>query len=195
MEIEEVVTTTKRPPILKNHVRILRVNEYEILREKAKTLQNRTRLDTLLLTGLRYVEAQRLHDHPDWFDGNFLNLPDYAVKKAKRKQKERSVRLNPRGLSVLPYFFKGKNLPSWKSWTEDLKRWALRANIDPTGLSPKTTRKTWESWLVCTYSEKHPYDVFLSQGHTEATSMRHYMNLPFTPEDRLAMQRWVTGWI
>lgn len=83
-----------------------------MLREHAKTLENQTRMDALLLTGLRYLEAQRFHDHPDWFDGNFLNLPDYAVKKAKRKQRERLVRLNPRGITVLPYFFKVKQLPT-----------------------------------------------------------------------------------
>ena len=109
MEIEEIAIT-KRPPILKNHVRILRVNEYEILREKAKTLQNQTRLDTPLLTGLRYVEAQRLHDHPDWFDGHFLNLPDYAVKKAKRKQKEISGQVESQRTVSSPIFLQGKRI-------------------------------------------------------------------------------------
>lgn len=55
---------------------------------------------------------------------------------------------------------------------EDLRRWTLRAKLDPIGLSPKTTKKTWESWLVTSYPHI-AYDVFLSQGHTEMTSVRH----------------------
>ncbi|MEM2778316.1 MAG: hypothetical protein QXH00_06470 [Candidatus Jordarchaeales archaeon] len=181
-------------PILKGGVRILRPCEYELLRKGAKKLQNQVRLDTLLLTGLRYVEAQRLYENPIWFDGKFIHLPEYAQKKAKRKQRERWVRLNPQGQQILPFFFKGPPLPSWKAWTECLKRWAARAGLDPTGLGPKTTRKTWESWLVTCYP-KRIMEVFLSQGHTELTSLRHYLNLPFTEVDKLEMKRWTSGWI
>ena len=76
-------------PIIKGTVRILRPSEYEKLREGAEILDNQTRLDALLLTGLRFVEAERLHEHPDWVDGRFVHLPEYAQKKVKRKQRER----------------------------------------------------------------------------------------------------------
>ncbi len=76
-------------PIIKGSVRILRPSEYERVREGAEILDNQTWLDALLLTGLRYVEAERLQDHPDWIDGRFVHLPDYAQKKVKRKQSER----------------------------------------------------------------------------------------------------------
>ena len=56
-------------PILKSGVRILRPAECELLREGARALENQTRYDALLLTGLRYVEAQRLQSNPDWLDG------------------------------------------------------------------------------------------------------------------------------
>ena len=181
-------------PILKSGVRILRPREYETLRQGAKKLENHVRLDTLLLTGLRYVEAQRLCKNPEWFDGRFIHLPEYAQKKAKRKQRERWVRLNPQGQQILPFFFKGPPLPSWKAWTLNLERWAVRAGLDSSGLGPKTTRKTWESWLVTCYPDRVT-EVFLSQGHTELTSLKHYLNLPFTEVDRLEMKKWVSGWI
>lgn len=181
-------------PILKGGVRILRPCEYELLRRGAEKLANQVRLDALLLTGLRYVEAQRLREHPEWFDGKFIHLPEYAQLKAKRRQRERWVRLNPQGQQILPFFFKGPPLPSWKAWSEALRRWAARANLDPAGLGPKTTRKTWESWLVAAYPERIT-EIFLSQGHTELTSLKHYLNLPFTEVDRLEMRKWTLGWI
>lgn len=62
-------------PILKGGVRVLRPAEYEQLRQGAGTLDNQTRSDALLLTGLRYVEAERLQNNPDWVDGRFMHLP------------------------------------------------------------------------------------------------------------------------
>jgi len=118
-------------PIIKGTVRILRPSEYEKLREGAETLDNQTRLDALLLTGARYIEGVRLYSHPDWVDGRFVHLPEYAQKKVKRKQRERWIRLSSKGVSILPYFFKSKPLPNWKGWTQDLQRWAERGLIVP----------------------------------------------------------------
>ena len=184
----------RQNPILKGGVRILRPIEYEQLREGAKILDNQTRLDVLLLTGLRYVEAQRLRKNPDWLDTKFIHLPEYAQKKAKRKQKERWIKLSGKGITVVPYFFKTSPLPTWGAWTENLERWAARTGLDPEGMSPKTTRKTWESWMVASYPER-VLEVFLSQGHSEMTSLTHYLNLPFTELDRLQMKDWVLGWV
>src|SRR5437879_6855080 len=95
-------------PILKSGVRILRPNEYEQLREGARTLENQTRADGLLLTGLRYVEAQRLQTNPDWLDGRFVHLPAYAQRKTKRTQKERWVTLSSKGASPLALFLQNQ---------------------------------------------------------------------------------------
>ncbi len=181
-------------PIVKGGVRVLRPAEYEQLPEGAETLENQTRSDALLLTGLRYVEAQRLQSNPDWVDGRFIHLPVYAQKKVKRKQKERWVKLSSKGVSILPYFFKVKPLPNWKGWTQNLERWGNRAGLDPEGLGPKTPRKTWESWLVAFYPER-VLEIFLSQGHTQMTSLNHYLNMPFTPADKEGMKEWVSGWV
>ncbi len=184
----------QQKPILKGGVRILRPNEYEFLREGARTLDNQTRLDVLLLTGLRYIEAQRLQKNLDWLDSRFIHLPEYAQKKAKRKQKERWVKLSNKGMTILPYFFKVTPLPTYGAWTENLERWAKRAGLTLEGLSPKTTRKTWESWMVMSYPER-VLEVFLSQGHSEMTSLTHYLNLPFTEVDKLQMKEWVSDWV
>ena len=180
-------------PILKSRVRILRPAEYEQLREGAATLENQTRSDALLLTGLRYIEAQRLQTNPKWVDGRFIHLPPSAQRKAKRLQRERWIRLSSKGASLLPYFFKTKPLPTWKGWTQNLERWATKAGLDPVGLGPKTLRKSWESWLVASYPER-VLEVFLSQGHTQMTALSHYLGLPFTTADKEEMHEYVGGW-
>ena len=87
---------------------------------------------------------QRLYNHPNWFDGDGINLPKTAVLKVKRTQMERSVRLNQQGRMAVEYFLNLKyGLPSIQAWGQNLKRWAKYAKISPDSLSGKTTRKTW----------------------------------------------------
>ena len=64
--------------------------------------------------------------------------------------------------------------------------------LDPGGLGPKTFRKTWESWLVSSYPERLA-EITMSQGHTILTSMGHYLNMPFTPEDKQGIRPYVEG--
>ena len=163
------------------------------MREGAGTLENQTRSDALLLTGLRYVEAQRLQENPDWLDGRFVHLPAFAQRKVRRTQKERWIRLSSKRVSLLPYFFKTKPLPTWRGWTQNVERWAGNSKLDPVGLGPKSLRKSWESWLVSTYPER-VLEVFLSQGHTQMTALSHYLGLPFTQIDKEEMKKWVSGW-
>ncbi|OLE59825.1 MAG: hypothetical protein AUG17_01065 [Crenarchaeota archaeon 13_1_20CM_2_53_14] len=65
-------------PIIKGVVRVLRPTKYELLWKGARSQENQTRLDALLLTGLRYVEAQRLQQNEEWLDGRFIHIPEYA---------------------------------------------------------------------------------------------------------------------
>ena len=174
-------------------IRTLRADEWEALREGAKVKEaNVVHLDAMLLMGCRYVEGQRIHDHPDWFDGNFVYIPASAVLKWKVKEKERYIRLTERGKEVLPLFFKTKQLPTSEVWRENLERWAANVGLDPIGLGPKTTRKTWESWLTVTYPERFN-EIILSQGHDPKTSLTHYLNLPFLQTDKELMKPWVDG--
>ena len=118
-------------------IRTLRPDEFESLRDGGSNKDsNVIQLDTLLQTGMRYIEAQRLHDHPEWFDGNFVFLPKEAVLKMWRKQKERYVRLTPRGREAVSKFFTVKNLPGGETWKENLQRWAVKVGLDPVGLGP-----------------------------------------------------------
>lgn len=85
-------------------------------------------------TGLRYVELQRLHDHPEWYfkTRNQIILPHEAQKKVKQKLVKRTIDKLP---STFAYMFKlfvdCKRPPERTSWNNDLARWSQKANIRP----------------------------------------------------------------
>jgi len=127
-------TNQKRP------FRILRPIEYEALRNAAPN-EHRINLDVTLLTGLRYEEAKKLQKHPEWFDGEFVYIPESKAKRTEG-QMERWVRLSDLGKHMLPLFFKNKPLPARQNWRDNLIRWAKKAGLNPVGIGVKVTRKT-----------------------------------------------------
>ena len=180
-------------PIIKQGVRILRPFEAKQLIDKGIVVfKNQLLFKTLLHTGTRYAEGQRIKEHPEWFDGNFIHLPSMKV---KAKQKERWIRLSPQGREIVrQYLHLEYKLPTNITWNENLKRWASMAGLDTAGISAKTTRKTWESWLAFYYPTHH-LEIVQSQGHDARTAFNHYLNMPFTEEDRIQMKEFVEGWI
>ena len=183
-------------PILKSGVRILRPEEYEALRDAIPKLYHQIMLDTALFTGMRWVELERFQKNPMWYDpsGGYIYLPPEASQKKKRTMRERYVYLSSRGKAIIPLFLKlDKRLPNRITWNENLKRWSEKAGLDPVGISTKSTRKTWESWLVASYPEKILI-IAMSQGHTEITAMKHYLNLPFSESDKRKIREYTAGW-
>jgi hypothetical protein len=145
---------------------------------------------------MRYVEMQRFQQHPTWFDGDFIHLPKTASLKHKRKQKERDIILNPLGKKVISYFIDVDiQLPCRQSWKDNLSRWALKGELDPVNINVKTTRKTWCSWLLAVYGTGRLTEICLSMGHDSVTSIRHYLNVGFTTEDKQRIKEYVEGWI
>ena len=181
--------------ILRFNVRILRPTEYKQLLSGCNKPDMRTMLQALLYTGMRYIEMKRFQNYPSWFDNDqFIHLPREASLKKKRTQMERFVRLNPQGKLIIEYFTQMKRgLPSYQSWSENMKCWARRGGLSETGLGSKTMRKTWESWLMF-YYPKRSMEVALSQGHTTVTSLQHYLGMPFTDTDRMQIKQFVEGW-
>ena len=178
----------KEHAILKSGTRILRPPEYKEIRNRAKT-DKAFLMDCLLLTGLRYEEMLRVRQHPEWFDGNFIHLPQWAQKKAMRKQKERWVKLSIMGRSILPRLWEITVPPR-----TTFDKW-LRYNFPMIGgLSAKTFRKTLESWLLSRYPERS-IEISLSQGHDQLTELRYYANLPFLEKDKQEMKEYIEGWI
>jgi len=179
-------------PIVKEGVRIFRPFEAKALIDKGiPTFKHQLLFKSLLFSGTRYAECKRLKENPEWFDGDFIML---FSTKVKATQKERWVRLNPRGKEVIQQYIKSDfKLPHNITWNENLKRWATKAGLDTKAISAKTTRKTWESWLAFYYPTKH-LQIIQSQGHTAKTAFNHYLNMPFTDNDSIQMKEFVEGW-
>ena len=157
--------------------------------------EHKTMVNTLLLSGMRYVEAQRFQSNPQWFDGEFIHLPEMAVKKQKRKQKNKVIILNSLGRQIIPYFLQlSKKLPCSETWKTNLRRWTEKAGLSKEGVNVRTTRKTWESWLLSKYPTR-VMEITLSQGHTSITSIQHYLGVGFNEVDKREMEEYVNGWI
>ena len=184
-----------KPNVIQMKTRILRPSEYDILRSNANP-KYRVLFDTALMTGMRVVELRIFLQNPIWFDGTFIHLPRVAIKKKKATINQRWVHLSSRGRAVVENVYQildGAKIPSESAISRYMKRCALRGGIDEEGLNMKMFRKTWESWLIASYPDRKE-EVFLSQGHTSLTALQHYVNLPFTEEDKLKMREWTEGW-
>jgi len=182
---------------------IFRPSEFEMLLKGAKKPEHKINLRTCLFLGARYLELVEIQKNPEWFDGNFIRLPQGTEKKVKRHWRKRTIHLNPMGKQILEQFFDNRRLPTRKNWNDDLKRWCNRGGFDPIGYNedgsvkwsvrPKSTRKTIESWLMAIYPERS-LEICLSQGHTQTTSLQHYMNLGFDEVDKIKIRSYVEGW-
>ena len=177
-------------------VRILRPSEYKQLLTGCPKPELKTMLQALMYTGMRYIEMKRFQQYPSWYDGvQFIHLPRMADRKIMRTQQERFVRLNPPGKLIIEYFINLKRtLPTYQAWQENMETWARRGGISPNCMFAKTTRKTWESWLMFYYPQQMA-QITLSQGHNTITSIQHYLNMPFTETDRLEIKNYVEGWV
>ena len=164
-----------------------------MLRKGANKLGNQTNLDACLLLGARYIECYSIQNNPDWFGEGFVTIPE--ERKVKRTQKYRWIRLSDKGKSIIPYFLDNNvKLPEKpQAWRMSLIRWAEAGGLDPVGISPRTLRKTWESWLAVCFGE-YIHIIAESQGHTAVTAFKHYQNTPFSDDDIRDMKVWVSGW-
>jgi len=173
--------------------KVLTVEEYDtflkFIPEKKRVI-----FEVNVITGMRYIELQRLHDHPEWYlkDRNQIVLPKEAQKKVKQKQVKRTIHPLP---STFSYMFKdfieGTRPPEQSSWNRDLSRWSRKAHVEP-DVKPKTPRKTIESWMLkCEIPE---IEIYSRQGHDPVTSLRHYQSLSFTDYEMRDIEKRLTEW-
>jgi integrase len=202
--------------IIKSGVRVLSPAEFRALESQIQKTSLRLLVRALLYTGMRYQELLRLKKDPSLFD---LERKTIRVKsgKARACQKERYVRLTPEGVEAVRAFLadERETYPSAAGMMLNLQAWAKAANLEAAddmegavyqaganegmerrnvwGLSVKTFRKSWESWLTVTYEDRLPL-ISLSQGHETETAMRHYWALPFTADEKQDIRVMVEGW-
>ena len=68
-----------------------------------------------------------------------------------------------------------------------------KAAINPEGICLKSFRKTLISWLVATQEDKY-LKVLSSIAHDTITSLRHYLTITFTNEDRSLIKSILYAW-
>ena len=184
-----------KSPLFVKNTRIFSPNEIDMLLEAIPKEHSRTIFNVMLWTGMRYVEIQRLHGHPEWFikDRNYIRLDKIASKKVKRKAEARNIPVAPQLQGELPYFFKNKQPPTLQTWDENLKRWALKAGIGPEKISAKSTRKTIEAWMHTIGMDS--IEICTRQGHDSLTALRHYReSISFSPDEISEIERRLSGW-
>ena len=151
-----------------NGIRIFVPAEYDRFKAAIPKKRHKALFELSTITGMRYSEIQRLYNHPEWYSEsrNQIRLNEEAQKKARRKAKERTVDLLP---STLPYildqFLNESAPPDIDTWNQNLKRWAIKADFYPFGISAKTTRKSIESWMLVAGCQRR--STFLQFGVLE----------------------------
>jgi integrase len=148
--------------------------------------------DTALHTGMRYRELRLFSEHPEWHRRDKYEI--FLPKKYTKTRKDRYVHLTKNFNKILTLYLKdGLYYPHPRTWYDSIRRWSKQARIkDWHNINSKTTRKTWESWLV-----KSGYDsmrILLSQGHIQATAILYYINLSFTDEEIKEIKLRTSGW-
>ena len=173
--------------------KVLTVEEYEcFLKSIPKSKKVMFEINTI--TGLRYIELQRLHDNPQWYyeDRNQIILPKEAQKKVKQVAVKRTIDKLPTTFSyVFQKFVEGKRPPDRTSWFRSLELWSEKAGIIPK-VGPKTPRKTIESWML--KSGIPEIEIYSRQGHDPITSLKHYQSLSFTDYEMRDIEKRLTEW-
>jgi len=181
----------------KKEVRVLRPSEYKAIWNASGKYKNQVIMDSLLLTAGRITELKEMEINKQWFDfdGRNIHIKEHKVKRLERGVKDRYIHLSIKGVEVIRNFLNNKYyIPSYQALESNLKRWAIKANVDTSALSAKVFRKTYESWLIFSMPDK-TISILQSTGHTQEVAMEHYLNMPFTEKDKIEMKEYVEGWM
>ena len=183
--------------ILLNQTRVLTPDEVSRMTEQMSGNHSILFL-AQLYTGMRYEEFKRFSVHPEWYDKDrkLIRLTREAIRKQKVVQKERSVMLSNPGNFVITHMLKvrkGLYVPQRASWNESLKGYAVKAGINPAGITGKMLRKTWESWLFTTRPQMAQF-ILSSQGHTSGICIGHYLGIGFTSAEKVEIEKHIIGW-
>lgn len=186
-------------PIIIQNTRVLRPSEYKTLKSAIPKNQYRTMLDALLASGMRYSEFEMFSKNPKWFNEyeQKIYLPKIAIKKKKIKRKQRWILLSDWGAQQISSFLNyNMDIPARRTWYADLQRWIELSQLDTDFMSVKTTRKTWECYLISYFGGRNNIEtILLSQGHTSNTAINHYWSLPFTRDEIKSMAFMMEGWL
>lgn len=198
--------TIHTKPIVVGNTRIMTVTDYETLIRNIKTPYHRLLFNAMFFTGMRHVELERFIEAKlEWYDRERrgIHVPDEAVKKAKVHCKHRFIPLSDKGMEIMDALVKARDIPGEPplympqraSWGQTLKLAALRSGLSlPETITPKCTRKTWESWLLLTFPTSE-ITIVRAMGHTANVAIRNYIGLGFSRPEKYEIDRYTRGFI
>lgn len=188
--------------------RILTPSEFQAMKDaplvqgyRIGTQQRNMWLDVLMFTGMRYQELMWCENF-GWKNVDNKNNAITLPKAFTKTNMDRTVHLTPAfSKSLASYLreFKTLCLPSRDAMNDRLKGWWLNAMIEPPYPvlwypTPKTFRKSWESWLL--FADYPLIKVARSQGHTVAVCEHYYASLPPTLKSEVdAVKKLTGGWM
>jgi len=190
--------------LLCNGSRVLTPTEASAIRSVISKPSSRILFDLLLYTGLRFAEVRQIADNPVIFDEERGTLSIRSMKPSAT-QAARNVILGEKGAAAVREFIaSGRKIPSHvTTWQNNLIAWCKAARLSPLptvpekgnpyGITARTTRKTWESWLLAACPDQI-VRITLSQGHSETVALRHYLNVSFTAAEKETIKAEVVGW-
>lgn len=189
--------------LVSNGSRVFTPHEVQAIRGVISKPSRLSLFNLLLYTGMRLSEVKQLADNPAIFDQERKTILIVSGKE-KATQKDRNVILNEKGVKAVSEFLKTPVYPqSPFAWQKNLIRWCRAAHLaelpnpdhdtNPYGVTVRSTRKTWESWLMTCHEDK-AVRIALSQGHKESTQIGHYLNLLFTDEEYHQICHEVSDW-
>jgi integrase len=175
--------------------RVLKPQEAHSIIEVIPKMKHKMAFKAALYTGMRFKELHDFSEHSDWF--NHKRKLIIIPAKFTKTHEERKVNLTPQFSEILYYYLEAGNelrYPAYQTWQTNLIRWSILAGIeDAINISAGTLRKTWESWLL--ESGYVEIRVMASQGHSSATSFKHYYNNDWSPEEREQLKKETSGWM
>ena len=184
--------------------RVLSPAEASAIRAVISRPSSRALFDLLIYSGLRFAEVRQLAATPSIFDEERGTLTIRSMK-PKATIPARNVILGERGRAAVRTFLDlGAKIPQdVTTWQRNLIAWSKAAGLSPLpgapsagnpfGITARTSRKSWESWLLAACPDRL-IDIVMSQGHSETVAIRHYINLAWTPAEREAIRAEVVGW-
>jgi len=180
----------KIKPLAVGWKRYLKPSEVELLIRAIPKYEYRVMFKSLLYTGCRYSELERLYYNQAWYMGGKILMKS---EKPEAVHTHRFIQLNKAGQEAIEAFLKSeKPMPTVQTWTENLRRWAKRAHICDAPLDSRTLRRSWESWLAFMYPDCLPM-IALSMGHNNETALKFYIAFPFDEEDKQWIYRFTAG--
>ena len=164
-------------------------------------------IQTAFYTGLRLQELIDFADHPEWMEDKYtcINIP----REESKTGESRSCFLGETFYKELRMFLRSNKLiyptrkikngrtyiktPNYNDWNTYYKQIAWFINLEnPCDIKAKISRKTWESYLII--SEKPHINVAISQGHSKVVSLKHYLGIKCTRDERIRCVELTEDW-